>query len=1037
MGVGLAALFAVFLQMLPAGKVLAAGGPINGEGEWRQATYTMNQKSTIIVNLAGNDHDNINFNSTSKSGVYKADTNNTGVCDGQITFNSGQTLNNHPIKASISVNYMNSAAGTPTCTAGAHNGANDSYGNGITIINNTSDSGQKAADTGPAAITYKGKTYRQVNTGAGVIAYGANSSIGTSCYGGSLIILQKIDSAANAPVLGVLLATSLANAGTELSKQVPNFPSIPVSVASLGKCYYSGNGNNDVVKVDSKGNAAFLCISDGGYTCKPASQAANTDQDAAATCESNFDSPFAWLICPVLHLGDGAAGLFNSFLEDQLCFKTTDESISSTGSSVVCNGNNNLDPGVHNAWNIFKNLASELIVIALLIMIISQAIGGGPFDAYTIRKMLPKLVAAVILMQLSWVFLKWAIDLSNDVGAAIGNLMLAPFGGSDNVTLSKMLGHGIHVATGGDVGADAFTVFTTIAGIAGFVYAIPALPLLMLYVVLGLFIAFVTLVVRKILIILLVILAPLAFVVWVMPGMDKYWKMWKDNFTKILMMFPLIMAMLAAGRIAAYIAAGSPNGIMFTPTFGIAHLGPLPIPYIASVSNFADLAIIIGAFFAPYFLLPQAFKWGGQLMGAASNAVSKLSNKAAEAPKNFLKEREKGYREERKRKSAERYADYRKQGAGMEGFRKAYKGGKIFAAPLDFFRAGSADPTLGLHNSRRRGRQIAQFAAAGEEVSSQEAQNFSKLIDAEIRGMTKKDSDNHLKERFDKATNGAERFAILQKLAQFKSAPLLETIRDEMIAKGNVGEWNALTAGLYDNLKAISPNLAGAVDTSIPIADQERANFNVSDEVLAAMTAHGWKKRVQLYGQAQAQAEYLRISQNSDLRGRLDPSAHLEVGLGTRPGTTSATTPSAVRTTQAQEQARALPDPVTLVPGTPAREAFKLQLKTDGGAVATIARSIAYGVAPTEYVQVIEDLRNEAMAAGTPEARNEYNSIISQVQQAYQQRIDETVNAASTRGHDPAAVRSSAAGRLAPEIVGLEATAPAPPLGTPDLRKLL
>ncbi|HET7529226.1 MAG TPA: hypothetical protein VFJ84_03300, partial [Candidatus Saccharimonadales bacterium] len=541
LGVGLAALFAVVFQVFPASKALAAGGPINGESEWRQATYTMNQKSTIIVNLAGNDHDNINFNSTSKAGVYKADTNNTGVCDGQITFNSGQTLSSHPIKATINVDYMNSASGMPTCTAGAHNGANDSYSGSISITNNTTDGGQQGADTGPKTISYQGDTYTQLNTTSYKTVYGTSTDI-NSCYGGSLIILAKVDSKANAPVTGTLISISgpVIGGGELISKHVPYWPvSGNPSVPGLGSCTYraSSDSQNELLSVAANGTATFKCSTTDAKTC-----VANTQKkdpaagDTTASCESNFDSGFEWVLCPMFKLADSAAGAFNSFIEGQLCFKTTNESTSSTGSSVVCSGSNNLDSGVHNAWNIFKNLASALIVIALLIMVISQAIGGGPFDAYTIRKMLPKLVAAVIIMQISWFLLKWAIDLSNDAGAAIGNLIMAPFGGESNLNLDHLMGNAFAIHTTGT--NNTFAFFTVLAaGTAAFIVSIPTLGLMALYVVMALLTAFIVLIFRKLLIILLVILAPIAFVAWVMPGMDKYWTMWRTQFTKLLLMF--------------------------------------------------------------------------------------------------------------------------------------------------------------------------------------------------------------------------------------------------------------------------------------------------------------------------------------------------------------------------------------------------------------------------------------------------------------------------------------------------------------------
>jgi hypothetical protein len=443
------------------------------------------------------------------------------------------------------------------------------------------------------------------------------------------------------------------------------------------------------------------------------SQSGGQSSNNTGSCESGFVSAFSWIVCPSLSLIDGIINAAYGQVENQLCFNTGPTS--STG-GVVCDTTDSLGDGVKTSWNIFKNIASALLVIVMLVMVISQAIGGGPFDAYTVRKMLPKLVAAVIIMQLSYVLLRYAIDLSNDAGKAIGQLIMAPFGGPENMNLGDMIGRAASTAAGdkssvgGFITQSGFDVFASIAAIGAFYYAIPALPLLGLYVLLGVFIAFFVLVLRKLLIIMLVILSPLAFIAWVMPGTERYWKMWRENITKLLVMFPLVMAMLASGRVFAYITSKAGNGAsMFNPHLALAHLGPMPVPYIASATGFANLAIIIIAYFAPYFLLPKTFSWGGQLLGAAGKQVENYTNKGAEPAKKFLKSREESYRGERRRRSQERFKD-----------EIPFKWNRPWQRPMDLLRAGKLDPTLGARNSRRREEAMTAYKAAGAESEKKE-----------------------------------------------------------------------------------------------------------------------------------------------------------------------------------------------------------------------------------------------------------------------------------------------------------------------------
>lgn len=361
-----------------------------------------------------------------------------------------------------------------------------------------------------------------------------------------------------------------------------------------------------------------------------------TPSTTTTSCDANYSHPFTWILCPAMSLADDAAGQFNSFIDQQLCFNTG--STSSTG-GIVCKGDNNLTDQVKSAWNIFKNIASALLVIVMLVMVISQAVGGGPFDAYTVRKMLPKLVAAVIIMQLSWILIKWAVDLTNDVGSAINSLLLAPFGGTGHISLKNLVGFDLSSQSSAtSTAAATFTFFAALAGAA--IVSVPGLAMMALYVVLALLTAFVVLLLRKMLIIFMVIMAPVAFVLWILPGTERYWKLWSDNFIKLLVMFPLIEGLIAAGRIFAYVASGSPSGTMMIPHSAVAHLGPLTMPYLATFTNFVQLIIIVGAWFAPYFLLPQTYKWGGAAMGAAAKGVSNGVERLGKPANEYLKWRQ-------------------------------------------------------------------------------------------------------------------------------------------------------------------------------------------------------------------------------------------------------------------------------------------------------------------------------------------------------------------------------------------------------------
>ena len=660
---GLALVVALFgLALLLPKHSLAAGGPFDDASDWANASYT--QISNTQIRATFPNHDPVLFTG-SDGKTFNAAVNGTGVCAGYIALQDDV----FPKDANVSVSVQVKGA-VVNCV---------DYRSGDASVENGLNG------NGPSKITYGSKDY--VPLFSQPTKYYGNTKDVNTCYGGSVLVLDspggntgtlyQLQKGALGPFWNLQeiyqgFPSAAANCGVQGGAQ-------PISVKNVNGQFVASDNNNG-------------------------SQA----QEKLTSCESNFNKPFTWLVCPMLNVADDVSGAFNSFIEKQLCFKTGPQS--DTG-GVVCEGKNNLTNQVKTDWSIFTRLATALLVIVMLVAVISQALGfeSGPFNAYTIRKLLPRLVAAVILMQISWFLFKWTIDLSNDAGYAIKDLLFAPFGGVDNIDLGKLVGHGVTVTTGGKEGANAFALFYGIAAVVGFYYLIPALPLLALYVVLALLVAFLVLVLRKMLLIVLVILAPLALIAWLLPGTDKYWKLWRDNFIRLVFMFPLVMALLASGRIFAYIT-GSGN---------IASGG---------VTGFADLAIIIAAWFAPYFLLPKTFSWGGSMFASAANAINKGAVKVSQRPKEYAKELEKGYRTERKLKSQERVAAH-------EGFNMRAP----WRLPIDTVRSGKMNPLLGMPGSRRRQRSVDSYVSQGLASEAEDLKAATDRIRRDWEGMQEGD----------------------------------------------------------------------------------------------------------------------------------------------------------------------------------------------------------------------------------------------------------------------------------------------------------
>jgi hypothetical protein len=341
--------------------------------------------------------------------------------------------------------------------------------------------------------------------------------------------------------------------------------------------------------------------------CKEGLDAANSGGTADATCEQKASGlpgiALTWISCEVLRGMGGIGDTLNDIINSQLDF----------------NIHQNLNGNVKQAWNIMRVLSTLILVVILLIVIISQAIGSGPFEAYTIRKLLPKIVVAVIIIQLSWVISVYVITLSNDAGKGIQELLAAPFGGMDNLSLDKLvsnLGAGATITGASGVVAGMFTLLA----VAAFN---PFGALLVVFLAfMGLLIGFGALLVRQALILGCVIFMPIAMVLWILSGTQSYYKKWYDNYTKLLILFPLISGLIVIGRIFAWIVGGSGSSDLATSVMTLGH-HVSPVVAIGS-AGFIDLMAIFIGYFGVFYLFPKALtSWGGSMMSGLTQGVQK------------------------------------------------------------------------------------------------------------------------------------------------------------------------------------------------------------------------------------------------------------------------------------------------------------------------------------------------------------------------------------------------------------------------------
>jgi hypothetical protein len=321
---------------------------------------------------------------------------------------------------------------------------------------------------------------------------------------------------------------------------------------------------------------------------------ASTDADSAANepevaCDLAFDLTtifsLKWLVCPIVNTATFAVGKLEDVINSMLKVDVQDIFDDKDASNAY-----------HKAWNSFRVFALGLIVIAALIMVVSQAAGAEVLDAYTVRKVLPRLLFAAIFIALSWDILEFIYQLSNDAGIGVRTLIYAPFqalnknnqlgGGSSFVLV--MLGTGAALGFGW-VGLLSFAVTGLMA----------------------VFVAFAVLVVRKMIILLLVMMAPFAIACYILPGTQKGWGIWKDGVTSTAVVAPIIFGFIAIGRVFSITSFNAPGIQIVNQLIGFI------------------------AYFAPYFMMALAFRLAGGFVATIGGVVNDRSRGAFDRLKNF------------------------------------------------------------------------------------------------------------------------------------------------------------------------------------------------------------------------------------------------------------------------------------------------------------------------------------------------------------------------------------------------------------------
>ncbi len=326
-----------------------------------------------------------------------------------------------------------------------------------------------------------------------------------------------------------------------------------------------------------------------------------------------------WLVCPVVTFLAEIADT-SYYLLDKTLLKLQPIALPGSDSSQGMK--------LHDSWKMMRNFANVIFIMGFLVIVFSQITNVGVSN-YGIKRLLPKIMIAAILVNLSYYICAFAVDISN----ILGNLLreaISPDGGA----LLKFEGEyeGVSFDSTGFTGITGFIV----GGLAtaGIVYAfLPFFLPMVVTAAVAVMTVVIALTLRQALIVILIIISPLAFVALLLPNTESYFQKWKSLFIAMLLVYPIISVVFGASALA--------SNILMTST-----------------DDFWTQMVGAGVSIIPLFLTPIIMKVSGGLLNRWVGMVNDPSKGWVDSKRNALDEQGKIIAARRRAGSVGRVGDW-------------------------------------------------------------------------------------------------------------------------------------------------------------------------------------------------------------------------------------------------------------------------------------------------------------------------------------------------------------------------------------------
>jgi hypothetical protein len=371
--------------------------------------------------------------------------------------------------------------------------------------------------------------------------------------------------------------------------------------------YKSINSSGDVPLFDktcheSTGIGTTADITNAGTAGTSTTAGGGNSSGDTPTCESQGNN-LSWIICPIINmLADASTAMYTYIIAPWL---STDP-IQIDSSKVI-----------FQTWSSLRDIGNIVLVIAMLVIVFGQAIGGGMVNAYTAKKVLPRILIAAVLINISIYLVAAMVDVTNVLGHGLSTILtdaVTNGGGSTNLTINPGTQAALYI---GYIAGAGGTIWVAAAATTAFLGTL--VQAFLLFILLPAFLAFlgvvITLILRQGIITALIIVSPVAFALYCVPGGEKYLKKWWDYLFKALLLYPIIALVFGVANIMALTTnqagRGDKNGVS------------------AVVFQLSSILLL----FIPIFLIPFAFKFAGGAISSLYGTFSGWNKRGSEAIK--------------------------------------------------------------------------------------------------------------------------------------------------------------------------------------------------------------------------------------------------------------------------------------------------------------------------------------------------------------------------------------------------------------------